>query len=407
MSQALRDNAAYHSRLISTISELDYVPSALKLQTSYVDDLQTRLEESQALLRKLSEATKKERKEHESLRDSTTRRLAHKLTGRKDQFQAMATKEEREYVEALEKEYAERDTYNLLVTMNEEAKREKADLADKAIRYEALKKELSDLYMLVFDGPTEEYPEDDRLEYQVQSTQALHEQIQDTLNAECPQVKEALAHSQRDMWGGSRLNTVWDRNALSLAQALARQADSLCQQARNVSPFVELIGPLKIAQGSLVRDIFFSPDVISETEYHNKIASTASDLQQAHDRLRAERDAAQRRANNAGNQLIEVADALETERLALASYRREIFLGISREEDHPSSPDQPPGYYAASAQLEASAATEAPPPQEPAELPNPVITSPQPTSSTSSSPSRWGSRNPYAANLAIRSLLPS
>ncbi|KAG5340050.1 hypothetical protein C0989_002986 [Termitomyces sp. Mn162] len=320
MSQALRDNAAYHSRLISTISELDYVPSALKLQTSYVDDLQTRLEESQALLKKLSEATKKERKEHESLRDSTTRRLAHKLTGRKDQFQAMATKEEREYVEALEKEYAERDTYNLLVTMNEEAKREKADLADKAIRYEALKKELSDLYMLVFD----EYPEDDRLEYQVQSTQALHEQIQDTLNAEC-----------------------------------------------------------------------------------HKIASTASDLQQAHDRLRAERDAAQRRANNAGNQLIEVADALETERLALASYRREIFLGISREEDHPSSPDQPPGYYAASAQLEASAATEAPPPQEPAELSNPVITSPQPTSSTSSSPSRWGSRNPYAANLAIRSLLPS
>ncbi|KAH0579996.1 hypothetical protein H2248_002814 [Termitomyces sp. 'cryptogamus'] len=287
MSQALRDNAAYHSRLISTISELDYVPSALKLQTSYVDDLQTRLEESQALLRKLSEATKKERKEHESLRDSTTRRLAHKLTGRKDQFQAMATKEEREYVEALEKEYAERDTYNLLVTMNEEAKREKADLADKAIRYEALKKELSDLYMLVFDGPTEEYPEDDRLEYQVQSTQALHEQIQDTLNAECraceilahadrtmndceAQVKEALAHSQRDMWGGSRLNTVWDRNALSLAQALARQADSLCQQARNVSPFVELIGPLKIAQGSLVRDIFFSPDVISETEYHSQ-----------------------------------------------------------------------------------------------------------------------------------------
>ncbi|KAG6864605.1 hypothetical protein C0991_008283 [Blastosporella zonata] len=213
-SQMLRDNAPYHSRLISNIAELDYAPLALKHQTSYVDDLHARLKQSGARLTRLSETTKKERKEHESLRDSIARRLAHKLTGRKEQFYAMATKEEREYVDALEKEFTERDTHNVLITMVDEAQREKADLAEKVIRYDALNKQLSDLYKRVFDGPTEEYPEDDRLERQVQKTQALHDKIQNTLNAECraceilahadrtlnaceAQVKEALAHSQR------------------------------------------------------------------------------------------------------------------------------------------------------------------------------------------------------------------
>ncbi|KAG6889689.1 hypothetical protein C0995_015437 [Termitomyces sp. Mi166 len=363
--QALRDNAAYHARLISAISELDYVPSALKHQTSYVDDLQTRLKQSEAQLKKLSEMTNKERKEHEYLRDSTARRLAHKLTGRKDQFQAMVTKEEREYVEALEKELAERDTYNLLVSMAEEAKREKADLAEKVVRYEALKKELADLYMQVFD----EYPEDDRLEYQVQSTQALHDQIQDTLNAEC-RVCEILAHADRTM-NACEAQVKEALTHSQRAQALAKQTESLCKQARNVSPFVESIGPLKIAQG-------------------------------------VEWDAAQRRADNAGNQLIEVAQTLETERLVLASYRKEVFQRISREEEHSTLSDQPPGYSTASAQSEASAASGAPLAQEPVEFSRSMTASPQPMSSTiSSPPPRWGSRNPYAATLAIRSRPPS
>ncbi|KAG6910381.1 hypothetical protein DXG01_011096 [Tephrocybe rancida] len=213
-SRALRDDAPYHSRLIADIAELDYAPLALKHQAGYLDDLHTRLKQSEARLKSLSDTTMKERKEHESLRDSTARRLAHNLTGRTDQFLAKATKEEREYVDALEKEFTERDNHDVLLNIVKEAQHEKTDLSEKAIRYEALKKELSDLYVRIFDGPTEEYPEDDRLEYQVQSTQALHDQIQNTLNAECraceilahadrtmnaceAQVKEALANSQR------------------------------------------------------------------------------------------------------------------------------------------------------------------------------------------------------------------
>jgi len=88
---------------------------------------------------KLSEKTKKERKEHEDLRDSTACRLTYKLTGRKDKFQARANKEEqyvrlllgfgrylntsvdREYVEALEQKMRERDRQTVLGQLLSEA----------------------------------------------------------------------------------------------------------------------------------------------------------------------------------------------------------------------------------------------------------------------------------------------
>lgn len=88
----------------------------------------------------LSEKTKKERKEHELLRDSTTRRLAAKLKGKEgvEKLEAKKEKEERlvprlyllfftliicrEYVEALETEMRERGNQKMLESMIEDAK---------------------------------------------------------------------------------------------------------------------------------------------------------------------------------------------------------------------------------------------------------------------------------------------
>ncbi|KAG5633829.1 hypothetical protein DXG03_006618, partial [Asterophora parasitica] len=91
----IRDNCAYHSRIMGGIAELDYVPSALSHQNTYVKDLENQLKQSEATLKNLSEKTTKERREHASLRDSTARRLAHKLTGRREKFEAKESKEER------------------------------------------------------------------------------------------------------------------------------------------------------------------------------------------------------------------------------------------------------------------------------------------------------------------------
>lgn len=90
-------------------------------------------------LDKCVQKTKKERKEHESIRDSTTRRLAHKLTGKKEKFEQKASKEEkcvrrgspcdrllivivREYIEALEEEMKVRNSLETNEQMIVEAK---------------------------------------------------------------------------------------------------------------------------------------------------------------------------------------------------------------------------------------------------------------------------------------------
>ena len=93
--EAIIANAAYHTRLLNTIDQLQYIPSAKKHQINYIEDLEGQLATIQKEVAQFTEKTKKERKEHESLRDSTGRRLAHKLLGKREKYEAMASKEER------------------------------------------------------------------------------------------------------------------------------------------------------------------------------------------------------------------------------------------------------------------------------------------------------------------------
>jgi len=217
--ETIVENAEYHARLLKTIAELEYVPQAKKHQEGYIKDLEKQIERNDAKIKELTVKTKKERKEHELLRDSTARRLAHKLVGKKEQYEAKASKEEREYVEALEREMTERDNQNVVQQLLAEAKQVLSDLNNKAMRHESAQAELHALYGRVFDGPTQSFPEDDRLEYDLIAAIKRHEQAQAKLNAEsqaaellaravkamdlCQQnVQEALGYSRYDMWGG-------------------------------------------------------------------------------------------------------------------------------------------------------------------------------------------------------------
>jgi ABC-type Zn uptake system ZnuABC Zn-binding protein ZnuA len=94
-TEAIVANVEYHSRLLTSISNLDYIASALEHQAAYVADLENQKVQSAERVLALNKRTKKERKDHETLRDSTTRRLAHKLTGRKELYEAKESKEER------------------------------------------------------------------------------------------------------------------------------------------------------------------------------------------------------------------------------------------------------------------------------------------------------------------------
>ena len=93
--EAIVQSADYHSQLLATISQLEYVVPSSKQHNGYIADLEGQLKNSEKKIKDLEAKTKKEKKEHEAIRDSTTKRLTAKLTGRKAKYEEKTEKEER------------------------------------------------------------------------------------------------------------------------------------------------------------------------------------------------------------------------------------------------------------------------------------------------------------------------
>ncbi|KAF8628561.1 hypothetical protein AX17_005957 [Amanita inopinata Kibby_2008] len=258
--------ASYQAKLASSISELDDAPGALSQQSSYVAEVETKFEESVKKLQVLAAKTKKAKKVHEGWRDSTARKLAHKLTGQKGKFAARDSKEEREYIEALEREVAEKEAFHVLRQMRLQANQQQEDLSQKVRERQTLKAELSSLYSQIFDDPNTNgvFP-DDELKYQVESAERHHEQIQTTLTTECEaadllnradsllnscreKVCEIVEYTRWDTWAGGSIGDVMERNAVSRAHILAAQVQALVRQAQIVSPSVENVEITTIPQ---------------------------------------------------------------------------------------------------------------------------------------------------------------
>ncbi|KAE9396221.1 hypothetical protein BT96DRAFT_825046 [Gymnopus androsaceus JB14] len=259
------ETASYHLALLRTVEELEHVPSAHTHQTGYIRELQTELGKVKGRVKELEEKTKKERKEHEILRDSTTRRLAAKLKGKGgvEKFEARKEKEEREYVEALELEMRERENQKMVENMIEEATKVKADLQEKSQRLELTKKEISDLYRQIFDGPTQELPQDDVLEQELASAQRTHNQIQSFLNAHSQsmnllgqadqmltmalkEMDDALSYVKWNAYTSGNMTGMMERNALAYAAANASKAEILIRQAQCASGDVQSNGQLRV-----------------------------------------------------------------------------------------------------------------------------------------------------------------
>lgn len=95
LAQSVHYSASRHAQLLRDITELDYVPSALSQQSTYLKDLREQVRAADASLKALHAATKKEWKEHVELKDSSVRKFGHKLIGKGDKFKEKVSKEER------------------------------------------------------------------------------------------------------------------------------------------------------------------------------------------------------------------------------------------------------------------------------------------------------------------------
>jgi hypothetical protein len=95
VSHAILDAAEYHSQLISQLERLGNVPEQLEQQNKLIKSLNVSLGKSEDNIKKLHEETGKQRKEHQEMQNSATKKFAYTLTGRKSKYLALAGKEER------------------------------------------------------------------------------------------------------------------------------------------------------------------------------------------------------------------------------------------------------------------------------------------------------------------------
>ncbi|PPQ80355.1 hypothetical protein CVT25_003638 [Psilocybe cyanescens] len=397
--EAIVANANYHTRLLNTIAELDYVPSAKNNQSSYIRDLENQVSASKKRIVQLAEKTKKERKEHEALRDATTKRFAHKIMGKREKYEARESKEEREYVEALEREMTERENQVNIQQLLNNANTVMADLTQKQVLYESAQAELQALQYGEIQGSLN--AESRAAELLARAAKAM-----DLCQKS---VQEALGYSRYDMWGGGTMADMMERNALRNAQSNAFQVELLVDQAMRESPAVQPVGRVNIAQGSIVSDVFFD-NIFTDAAFHNKIKQSAAQVLLANQRLKIEVDAARRRADAAGARLLRAAETLDARRRELDNFRRATFESYAAQNPPPPSydvvanrPSFPEPAHHDNPTPSHAPMTSDPPPFPTANHEPAPIRSSSPTEMNrmpEARPAEWGSRNPYALAMA-------
>lgn len=339
-------SASKNGELLAGLAETDYAPSALQQATAYVKDVESQIAAETKNISNLAVKVDKELHDHEKYRDSRMKRLAYKLGGKKEKFEATAEKEEREYYDALQEKFnAERRLEDLKARL-EDAKSTKEQHAEVAVRHQSFQAHLQALYRSIFDGPTPEFPDEDAAENSVVQAGQRYNYIQGQLNVELQVVhmltdadrkmnaahqaiKDALHASRADMLGfGGVFADMKERNSLSLAQSNADQVQMLVDMARRAQPLVEPIGHMEIAQGNFMSDVLFD-NIFTDMNFHSKIQAAELSLRKAHDNLLRQGEAAMSRSDDLKIQARDAEGVLQQARKDLDRVRQEVFRRVN------------------------------------------------------------------------------
>ena len=160
LSSNLREAASRNHELLSALAKTDYAPTSLKQNTAYILDLQSQIKATDLELQKLHKTTEDERKDHLKYRDSTVKRFAHKLGGTKgkEKFTSRQEKEEREFLEAWQKEREATERREELQRALDNANNEKKTMEVDKANHDQAQKDLDEMYHYLFSGPTPEVP---------------------------------------------------------------------------------------------------------------------------------------------------------------------------------------------------------------------------------------------------------
>lgn len=228
LSAALSQAASRNATLLAILSETDYAPSAVAQNASYIGDLQDRIAHTDKQLQFLHTTTNSERKDHVKYRDSTFKRFAYKLGGSKGEakFAEKASKEEREFLDAWQKERETIESREALGRALTQAQTDRGHLHKENERHDQAQHELDAMYGEIFQGPTPELPGEDALEDDVTMKRDELQLKQDDLAREKRAadaltkadkalyqadvyIQDAKMHSRRDVRGGGEFRYSW------------------------------------------------------------------------------------------------------------------------------------------------------------------------------------------------------
>jgi hypothetical protein len=237
------ENAAQNDRLLKTLAETDYAVPALQQNGNYISTLKKQISLEEKSLKELSKKTAKEYAEHQKYRDSHMKRLAYRIGGKKAKFAEEATKEEREWLEAVQLGLQTESGLEQLRVNLQDAQKTSDELTAVAIVRNGTQIALDALYNSILEGPTPDIPCEDEKENAVNEAENEFNVVQLLLFSEKQardifldadkvlkramiDIREALSSNSMDM-GGATCGLRW-RSKVHLGAHYAMSRRSRC-----------------------------------------------------------------------------------------------------------------------------------------------------------------------------------
>lgn len=342
-SEQLNRAASKNSELLGILQETNYAPPAYTQNESYIADLKNQIAKTESDLKKYHVHTEIERKDHLRYKDSIVKRYAYKLGGSrgKESFASKSEKEEREFLEAWQREKEAQDALEELQTALANATSQHGKLEKDKQRCEQAQSELDRLYSSIFSGPTPQVPGEDQIEQEVQQARAHFDECQKQFNNDkqafdalmsagmpmkyaLSNMDDARGHSQMDMLGGGTFMDMMERDSLHKGQNQLTNALRHYDAAMRAQPAIQPLNEVNIDHGHLMSDVLFD-NIFSDMAQHDRIKSAQAQMEKAGEQLKEESAKQDRRTQEAKGRLDEAGGVLEEARKRLQGVRSEAF----------------------------------------------------------------------------------
>ena len=313
-------------------------------QIELIADLEGQITESSRTLKNLDNKRVVELGDHVKYRDSFVRRLVYKGSGQGDRFLAKKAKEEREYMEVLQRLQEAETARDGLQQHLKDAKRRKNEAETLHDLHQSTRRELESFYGSFFSAPTPAFSQEGKLKEDADyALQAYHDALMrqeedshrvDLLElgvAKCQlavrRMRDACDYSRGDILGMDYLNT--------MASSSLELAISNIQEARDFAAQANLEGAtlpgFSMGQSDLMDDSLFD-SIFADVKYHKQIKAGYAEAQRFYETYWQRLQAMKKRLEVSDRDLKDREKEMDGSRDELQAERARIFEAVVRGE---------------------------------------------------------------------------